>query len=354
MKQNLLVTLADRNYIQQAKQLFSSVYWNAGWEGVYMLLAHKIPEEELKWFTDKGILIRKCEQIHNKPLGIDNYSPVILDKFYLFTEEFKKWEHIVFVDSDVIVKAPLNYLTRTKAISCLKVTNNNFGDMFSSKDTEEFSMFMLEKEYNLIRPAFSSGVMAFDTNIIKEDTFNKLILLFTKYKEIVGCDDSVLNLFFYDQWVNIPLVFNARVNHIVHEKINGIVLHFERPFRSYKKDDKPWDEGNPFYQEWKTNLEKAEFIDLNKVQKTKKWNFFKIAYYSLTLKIIHIYVTNYKIKLHNITVKLKLFLIMIFDKLKASFLYIFYTPERLIGKIGNIIKRYNSDLYYKLKKPHKN
>ena len=47
MKQNLLVTLADKNYIQQAKQLFSSVYWNAGWKGDYMLWAHEIPEEEL-------------------------------------------------------------------------------------------------------------------------------------------------------------------------------------------------------------------------------------------------------------------------------------------------------------------
>jgi hypothetical protein len=29
MKRNLLVTLADKNFVDQTKQLFSSVYWNA-------------------------------------------------------------------------------------------------------------------------------------------------------------------------------------------------------------------------------------------------------------------------------------------------------------------------------------
>ena len=52
-KKNLLVTLAGKNYIKQAKQLFSSVYWNAGWKGDYMLLSYKIPEKELKWFKKK-------------------------------------------------------------------------------------------------------------------------------------------------------------------------------------------------------------------------------------------------------------------------------------------------------------
>ena len=52
-KKDLLVTLADRNYINQVKQLFSSVYWNAGWKGDYMLLTHEIPEKDLKWFRTK-------------------------------------------------------------------------------------------------------------------------------------------------------------------------------------------------------------------------------------------------------------------------------------------------------------
>ena len=83
MRNNLLVTLADKNYIDQAKQLFSSVYFNSGWKGDYMLLAHEIHEGELKWFRDKGILIKKCRPLYDK--GIAHLPPAMLDKFYLST-----------------------------------------------------------------------------------------------------------------------------------------------------------------------------------------------------------------------------------------------------------------------------
>lgn len=56
----VLITLADENFIEQAKQLFSSVYHNAGWSEDYMLLAHNIPEMKLKWFRERGILIKHC------------------------------------------------------------------------------------------------------------------------------------------------------------------------------------------------------------------------------------------------------------------------------------------------------
>ena len=81
-KENLLVTLADKNYIDQAKQLFSSVYWNAGWKGDYMLLAHEIPEKDLKWFRNKGILIKKCKPLYDKNIGkglIDYLYMLLLD-----------------------------------------------------------------------------------------------------------------------------------------------------------------------------------------------------------------------------------------------------------------------------------
>ena len=103
--QNLLVTLADKNYILQAKQLFSSVYHNAGWKGDYMLLACEIPEDELTWFKEKGILIKYC-----KPL-LDDTRSIGSAKFYLFTKEFKEWDKIIYLDSDIIVRASLDELT---------------------------------------------------------------------------------------------------------------------------------------------------------------------------------------------------------------------------------------------------
>ena len=58
MKKNLLVTLANQDFLPMAKQVLSSAYYNARWQGDYMLLAHEIPDEDLAWFRDKGILVK--------------------------------------------------------------------------------------------------------------------------------------------------------------------------------------------------------------------------------------------------------------------------------------------------------
>ena len=118
-KRDLIVTLADSKFLPQVKQLFSSVYWNAGWKGDYMLLAHQIPEDELKWFRDKGILIKKCEPLFDKSIGRD-YSPIVLDKLYLFETEFKKWKNVIYLDSDIIVRVSLDKLTKIKGFASVK------------------------------------------------------------------------------------------------------------------------------------------------------------------------------------------------------------------------------------------
>jgi len=59
VKKNLLVTIANEKYVDLAKQLFSGVYFNAGWKGDYMLFSFQIPEEELVWFKRRGILIKE-------------------------------------------------------------------------------------------------------------------------------------------------------------------------------------------------------------------------------------------------------------------------------------------------------
>ena len=350
MKQNLLVTLADKNYVRQAKQLFSSVYWNAGWEGDYMLLAHDIPEDEIKWFTDKGILIKKCISLYNGPMGDGNYSISVVDKFYLFTEEFKKWAHIVFLDADIIVRAPIDDLVNTKTFSSPQIYRKNFKAHFFKIACEERAL--VEKEYNLNRSAFNSGAFSFNTDLIKDDTFNKIIAVFYKYANISNGDDSILNLFFYDQWIKIPLVYNVQVNYVGLKKYKGIILHFQRHSHYFPLEDPK----NSFYTEWNTNLEKAEFIDLNNIQKAKKWTDFKIKYYTLFLRIsLFVNRIYYKIRYCALAHKLKHFFLFklrpfFLYKLKPLFLYIIKTPDRLIGKIGNFIKKYNPDLYYKLRK----
>ena len=76
MNKHLLVAIADKGYIDQVKQLFSSVYFNAGWKGDYMLMAYEIPENDLEWFRKKGILVRKCGPLHNGTASGIEYPPI--------------------------------------------------------------------------------------------------------------------------------------------------------------------------------------------------------------------------------------------------------------------------------------
>ncbi len=342
MKENLLVTLADKNYIDQAKQLFSSVYWNAGWKGDYMLLAHEIPEKDLKWFRDKGILIKKCKPIYEHKIGIKELrSGTVISKFYLFTLYFKKWKHVIFIESDTIVRASLNRLSKIKGFYATDVSDKpKLLDQIS-----DIRFFNELNKYDLNKPSFNPGVMAFSTNIIKDETFTELKSLFKKYKAISKYgEEFIINVYFYKKWKKLPLIYNLWPHYldfyynIKPRNVQAVILHFAGI--DDKKELRPWDPFNPFYPEWKSNLEKAELIDLNKIPEGKKWSSFKIYSYSFYL--------NRKILRKKLPILIEK-IVLSKRKIVSWVKYVIGTPDRIIGQIGILIKKHNPDMYYKLK-----
>jgi len=335
MHKSLLVTLADKNFVNPAKQLFSSAYFNAGWKGDYMLISVGIPDKELEWFRKKGILVKKCNLLQKNKIGVSKRNPVVLSKFYLFTPEFKKWDNVIFLDSDIIIKASLNNLANVQGFYAAKdVDNHPLSDQFCNKDrlSEENKLLSLElkRNYNLNRPSFNSGVIAFNTKIIQEDSFNRLIALFNKYGKIHNYGDQpTFNLFFYNKWKILPVVYNmyAGVIELSYgrmqaSKLKGIIFHIFG-------EEKPWDVGGSFYNEWKSSLKKAELIDLSKSQKGKpKWSFIKINFYS-----------NYFLLRKN------LFRIL---------LSLYHKINYFLGIIGRKIKKFSPSLFFSLKKFQKN
>jgi lipopolysaccharide biosynthesis glycosyltransferase len=284
-EKNILVTLADRNYVDLAKQLFSSVYFNAGWTGDYMLLAHNIPEKEINWFQKRGILVKKCEPLYYKKL-IKGYSSTILSKFYLFAEEMKKWQNIIYLDADIIVRANLDDLAKVKGFAA--VLDLQFPKLlFQLKSSKE--LFKEFSRYNLDEPPFNSGVLAFSTNIIEKDTFSKLKEFFKKYGKYSRFpDQGIFNLFFYKKWKKLPLIYNINPEYLFKiflklKRVDAIILHFTGGSRKHSKaltSDK-----YQFYKEWKYNLDRADKIDLKKIPKGKKWSKIKKISYSSFIRL---------------------------------------------------------------------
>src|SRR6056297_928670 len=282
MKKSVLVTLADKNYVEQAKQLFSSAYHNAGWSGDYCLLSYKIPEKELRWFKERGIYVKECgEEIEKKCSGKQKMPSryfcsngkesgkktflMMSKKFLVFTPEFKKWDIVVFLDSDIIVKKSLERLKKTK--NFLAAPRNIFmskgrkiENLFlkgTKKDREIFEQ--IKKENNVSKKAFNAGVFAFNTRIIRKNTFENLKNLFKKYSKISYYgDEPIMNLYFSKKWEELPIGYNLCINIFGKrfEKTSPIIH-----FAGLNKEGKPWKDVNPHYYEWLENLRKAEHTD---------------------------------------------------------------------------------------------
>lgn len=278
MFDSVLVTLADRKFVSQAKQVFSSVYHNTGWEGDYLLLSHGIPKGELEWFSSREIKIFDCESLTDHNIGI--WPPTVISKFYMFTEGFKDWRKVVYLDGDVTAEASLGELGNPDGFRAVPdvhhipvrgqfqkasktSTDHDLGDMHTS----------LEELYDLNALSFNCGVFSFSTDVIKNDTFQLLLDLFTEYRDILRFpEQAIMNLHFLNEWSQIPIVYNNYYTRLRQPwrfgtiPFDGICNHFIH--------EKPWMvKDDYFYPKWKRNLDRAGYIDTQKrLPPTRIWS----------------------------------------------------------------------------------
>jgi lipopolysaccharide biosynthesis glycosyltransferase len=270
MKRNVLVTLASAEYIDQAKQLFSSAYWNGGWDGDYLLLAHEIPEGELAWFRRKGIYVKECPPLYGRK--IQRFNPAVLGKFYLFTEDLKAWKNAVFLDSDIIVKSPFGNLADIRGFAACRdfLWYTIRDNMVTHGDIDAAALDRCKKEYNLDDRAFNTGVMAFSTDFITAKTFPEIRETFGVYRSLNRYGEQLtFNLFFYRKWSMLPSVYNCyfyAIPYLSIWKAKAVNIHFITARK------KPWLPESAFYGEWKRSLEAAELIDVSSVRQAAKWS----------------------------------------------------------------------------------
>ncbi len=269
MHKSVLVTLANVNFLEQAKQLFSSAYHNSGWNGDFLLLSYDIPEDKLLWFKKYGIEVFQCKPIVQDKIGI--WHPSVMSKFHLFTEMVTKWDRVVFLDADVTVEAFLGELGSPESFHAVEDVHhipvrNQFIERRSvSGDPKKRELITrLERDFDMDLLSFNSGIFSFSTNVIKDDTFQVLVELFREYRTVLRFpEQAILNLYFSGNWSQLPLVYNNYYTRIRRpwrfgtEIFNGICNHFIF--------EKPWIvKDEYFYSKWKKNLEMSSSIDLGK------------------------------------------------------------------------------------------
>lgn len=287
---NLLVTLSDTNYLNQAKQLLSSAYWNAGWKGDYMLLAWKIPDADLDWFGKRGIIVKRVEPPAdatdgNKTAG---YAGVVTAKLDLFATEFKQWKTIVFIDADCIIRYPLDRLLATKGFTAARDALGTAvlaGQIKQPNGMGETELDKLFEPYSLTATAFNTGVFAFNTQIIDEDTAPRLQRIVRQYQNLGRFGEQLwMNLHFYQRWEQLPMEYNlfASYLHWQHglpaQQIDGVVLHFPR--FGNQPGYRCWEEACPFHAEWSRNRVRAEEMNLRQVpEPVRQWPGAKVSFF---------------------------------------------------------------------------
>lgn len=277
-KKYVLVTLADNRYTNQAKQLFSSAYFQGGWTYDFALLSQNVSPKNKEWFSNKGIYIYDCKPLARRNIGSYNLSFTALIKFYLFTPYFKKWEKVIFLDADIIVKASLEKLTKISQFAavpdCIKITSpflnywcTNIGYQVFNRNKNSRLFNLLENKFDLTADSFNTGVMVIPTKSIQPNTLFELKRLFNKYKNIAATgDQTILNLFFYKKWKKLSYIYNSSVHSLPYyyrfeaDKMKTAILHF------LGNNVKPWNIKSKFYLEWTSNLKRAQNINVSSTE----------------------------------------------------------------------------------------
>ncbi|MDD5068924.1 MAG: glycosyltransferase [Candidatus Pacebacteria bacterium] len=301
MKDSVLVTLADSNFLEHAKQLFGSAHRRGSWQGDYCLIAYEVPENapELQWFNEKNIFIHHVSNFLSIRGSIYSH-PSVLGKFYLLTPFFRQWQHIVFLDADTMVRSSLQELSKLKGfwatedMNAAPLSHQFTHPFFEPKkwDGQKQICFQnLTSKFDLRQRSFNTGVFTFSSDIIKDNSFDICSALISDFAILSKYGEQpIFNLYFYRNWGLLPETYNHFVPvSLSPEKTKEIMEKVEREgfsaidtmakeqndIPTYSPKDfsqavlhfagfavKPWKKESPFYDEWMENLKEAENIHI--------------------------------------------------------------------------------------------
>jgi lipopolysaccharide biosynthesis glycosyltransferase len=240
-----------------------------------MLLSPDLDNGDADWFRNRGITVQHRAPFYDDAtwrahLHPEFPTPTIWTlKYHLFTEEFKQWENIVYLDADIMVRGSLTGLLSRGFTAVANMCNPTFNGQFASRQLDEEAEKQLAqflRAYSLSALDFNAGVFSFETAAVGSDMVRRLDAMLRAYGRLSRFSEQCfMNLVFYNTWQRGPLTYNVCVPMLLNEThmrpslIEGRILHFNG-----EEEKKPWDTRSPFYAEWQANLEGAEHIDFSK------------------------------------------------------------------------------------------
>lgn len=215
----VIVTLTDRNYYSKTRQTIIDIRTKGKWtrDVVIISIDFDIPADFLESFNVAEFKASHIntdyllEQYKKCPIRAtcDNREYAKLtqwDKFYVFSEFFKSWNKVIFVDAGLRVLDAISNLLELDCTGAIMAPDDSapydnekrFGAIIETdKNTEvvehlfeEYSPDILNERY------FLNCIWMYDTALLESVTFNDLVDAMNKYP-ICRCNEmTIMNLIF--------------------------------------------------------------------------------------------------------------------------------------------------------------
>ena len=236
----ILVLAADSNYINQAKALISSAVSQGKWKHDICIITDGLSGDQIKEFSDKGIYIKE------NAANLNNYYI----KINIFSEYFKQWDKVLYVDCDILFSGDINCLMDINLdFMCEKELQRGKGyptGNYFNKPLDPQLYEKIDKEYDLNQDSFNSCCILYNTNILKsgDKTFDDIAELKSELDLINthngggGTDQPILNLYFQNIWKEFP---DSMVTYWQRECNTSLILHFTHWFAPEKNNSRRGD-----------------------------------------------------------------------------------------------------------------
>ncbi len=180
-----------------------------------------------------------------KPINSDTFDHAYNLKYHIFETFFKNWNKILYLDCDTVIfdnLEPLfNLLNDEKKffVDFEGIKIIDFFTMWCPRNQENDSDYLsLEKETDVYKNGFNGGILLYSTDVINNDTVQRLYELDKKYKFInkhveKGSDQPIINLVYSDIVTQVPDNYFAFWRNYK----NNLISHFCRWEAPWKNSD---------------------------------------------------------------------------------------------------------------------
>ncbi len=229
----VLVLLANEPYIERALHTIFQARSVGEWHddivlmGPESLMSYKPVVERLQALEVKFVAIPFREIASVKPFwekhkDHENYEyvkshPYIYQKFFVFHPMFKAWDVVFYLDSGCVIQGTLERMKTMCTPRHFLYAHSDSYPFYTYRSLDcQFRLGIADPElkkeiettYNLDIDYFQSTLMIYNTNILEENTIDRLYQLAEKYPMSTRMDQGILNLYWTCErklWRQIPL-----------------------------------------------------------------------------------------------------------------------------------------------------